>query len=262
MDSRTHVMLAAHLLRLTGGDKGLSIVSLFPQVDRNPPTLHRLYAHTVFRAREITLMGLVHFLGAGHVAGVERYKNDFVAQRFQAEAGRILSYAQGPVWSKEVAQKQVPHAIMAYISHLYLDTYNQPTQPFAPYSLMCSGQWELWAALGDFRHALYTTTIIDALRDELVTDSLWQVEPVFDPDAMIHAMLIRMATLGRQESWLDTETVFASLGLALPAMEASSACLVFLQQFEQRLNALHRKHLGDFRPIVPVLERESDEALA
>ena len=73
MDSVTHVELAIKLLSLSKEESTnpLAIASLFPQIDRKPPTLHRLYAHSAFKARNITDQGLRFFFN-GNFSEIEK----------------------------------------------------------------------------------------------------------------------------------------------------------------------------------------------
>lgn len=258
MDSHTHVVFAAHLLRACGGPSAYRIVSLFPQIDRSPPTLHRLYAHTVFRARELTAAGLQLLAQSATTQDAAVIPNRFAVRRFGEERERMLSYLGEPVWEQasDSRSAEFETALMAYVTHLYLDTYNQPTQPFAPSSVYCSGQWSLWEQLGDFRLALYTTPAIDALRSELFARPLWQRTPRFTASTLIHAMLLRMCHFGLERLPEDLiEPALRSLGVGPASDIELLPVLEFLKAFERDLLELHIKHLGGFRAADPTVER-------
>jgi len=85
MDSLTHVELSRRLVAAVGGPEGAAIAALFPQIDREPPTLHRLHAHNAQRARPITLLGLALLSGGRPPDGADGYEH----QRFEAEADRL-----------------------------------------------------------------------------------------------------------------------------------------------------------------------------
>lgn len=242
MDSQTHVELADKLLGLTGAPVNLSLLSLFPQIDRFPHTLHRVYAHTVFKARTLSGIGL-------RVLADDSYSDEahaFDVQRFREEKPRFLSYLSKQGW--DVPVLDVAHfesAMMSYISHVYLDTYNQPAQPFAPYSIYCSGQWQLWEKIGDFRQKLYLTPVIGELRSELFALPLWQQAPAVSPAAFIQAMMVRMCRLSLDK--IDEQVIpLAMRSLALEPLPASALAepLAFLETFEAHLNRLHLKHLA------------------
>src|SRR5947207_7573076 len=57
MDSLTHVYFAWRLAEVSGTDKASAYAALFPQIDRNPPYFHRLYAHNFALARDLTKIG-------------------------------------------------------------------------------------------------------------------------------------------------------------------------------------------------------------
>jgi hypothetical protein len=262
MDSRTHVILASQLLRLCGGRPALQIVSLFPQIDRSPPTLHRMYAHSVFKAGSITDIGL-KLLGNASPKIVSAQSDDpdtqFAVRRFGEERERILSYQGLHTWDEtdELRDGDRDAAIMAYISHLYLDTYNQPTQPFAPDSVYCAGQWALWERLGEFRLALYTTPIIDELRDELFSKSIWNDEHSYSASILTQAMLSRICDFSQERIPVGLiATGMRAVGFERHTdYEIRSAC-DFLREFENCLFDLHVKHLGSkcVEHIAPVRE--------
>lgn len=241
MDSRTHVEFAAKLLALAGADPALSLVSLFPQIDRHPPTLHRMYAHTVFKAQAVTQTGL-RVLSDDHS---ENLQHAFEVRRFQEEKARFLSYAGTERWPLP-GFDLIDHeaVILAYVSHLYLDIYNQPTQPFAPQSVHCSGQWALWEKLGDFRLQLYTTPSIDGLRRDLFTNGLWQTAKFCPAIVLTQAMLVRMCahSLGRISETLVAPAMRA-MGLPVVARQELATAEAFLVAFENVLNALHIHYL-------------------
>ncbi|HXC51477.1 MAG TPA: hypothetical protein VN634_11370 [Candidatus Limnocylindrales bacterium] len=247
MDSHTHVLLASRLLEICGARKSLCIVSLFPQIDRSPPTLHRMYAHTVFKTRELTEIGLLVLSDRGTETASARFSNAFAVRRFGEEGGRMLSYLAQQSWDGASALSELERdaALMAYVSHLYLDTYNQPTQPFSPESVYCSGQWKLWKELGDFRLELYTTPAIDELREELFHQAFWKDAPRIFPAILTQAMLIRMCAFSLEQ--IPAALVVSGMKALKfePGMqgETKAACQ-FLEEFENSLFNLHIKHLG------------------
>src|SRR2546426_12136039 len=89
MDSPTHIDFGLKLLSLTGGEGQLAIASLFPQIDRKPPTLHRLYAHSVFKAKTLTDLGLKFFF-EGSLSQDERAS--FAYNRFVEDEKRFRDY--------------------------------------------------------------------------------------------------------------------------------------------------------------------------
>lgn len=241
MDSRTHVDFAAKLLAIAGADHRLSLISLFPQIDRHPPTLHRMYAHTVFKAQAVTQTGL-RVLSNDHSYDAQYA---FEARRFKEEQARFLVYAGAERWPLpgiDLIDREA--VLLAYVSHLYLDTYNQPTQPFAPRSVYCSGQWALWEKLGDFRLKLYTTATIDNLRQDLFANKLWQTTKPCAAIVLTQAMLVRMCahSLGRISETLVAPAMGA-MGLPVVERLKLTAALTFLEEFEEVLNALHLQHL-------------------
>lgn len=242
MDSQTHVEFAAKLMAITGAPVNLSLISLFPQIDRFPHTLHRVYAHTVFKAAYITETGL-------HVLRDDKWNDEqhaFEVQRFREEKPRFLSYLTNQHWMiPDAAPKDREAALLSYISHVYLDTYNQPAQPFAPLSIYCAGQWKLWEGIGDFRLRLYLTPVIGKLRNELFSHDIWNRTPSASATSLIQAMMVRMCRLSLDKIGEDVITpAMHSLMLEpLPPEEVADAC-AFLEEFEHILNGLHLKYLA------------------
>jgi hypothetical protein len=258
MDSQTHVELADKLLGMTQAPANLALLSLFPQIDRFPHTLHRVYAHTVFKAHALTETGL-RVMQDDHYADPARA---FDVRRFQEEKPRFLSYLSSQGWSIPALDRATfESAMMSYVSHVYLDTYNQPAQPFAPHSIYCSGQWKLWEKIGDFRLMLYTTPVITNLRSELFAHGIWDNLPSFTPVALIQAMMVRMCRLSLER--IDERTMvplaMGAMGLGALAPAEISAPLQFLEEFEQILNGLHLKHLAT-GPSVQVVQDMAAQA--
>lgn len=242
MDSRTHVELARKLLAISRGPISMTVASLFPQIDRNPPTLHRLYAHQIVKARDIAEWGLSQVLGLTYFTP----RNwPFAQRRFSAEKGRMLSYLT--IEEQNLASNPPPaelldQAMMAFTSHLYLDAYNQPTQIFVPYSVQCSGQWALWEKLGDFRESLYLTSRITDLRQGLFEDSFWAKPPHFSAPCLIEAMLLRMVSMG--QGLIASDVVNRSLeSLKIDETGRTSVrqAVTFLSEFESLLVKYHDK---------------------
>ncbi len=242
MDSQTHVELAEKLLKITHAPANLSLLSLFPQIDRFPHTLHRVYAHTVFKAHTLTEVGL-QVLQDDNWADPS---HAFDVRRFQEEKPRFLSYLASQGWNiPALDNEHFESALMSYVSHVYLDTYNQPAQPFAPLSIYCSGQWKLWEKIGDFRLALYTTPAITELRSELFAHNLWKNLPAFSPAMLIQAMMVRMCLLSLDKIGEQiVQPGMRSLMLEPLAPAAIAAPLEFLEEFEHILTQLHLKHLA------------------
>ena len=248
MDSQTHVEFAEKLLGFSHNPPAYAVASLFPQIDRYPHVFHRMYAHTVLKAKRLSETGL-------RVLSRDDCPEDgqpYAVRRFKEEKARFVEYMARQGWIlPEIDPRAHEAALLAYVSHLYLDTYNQPTQPFAPVSIYCAGQWTLWEQIGDFRLTLYTTPVIGRLRHDLMTHPLWNQADTFSPSVQIEAMLQR---LWRQSMGKIDEAIVApsmeALGLhANPAHEVSHAC-EFFAAFESLLVELHLKHLVGHHSVV------------
>jgi hypothetical protein len=244
MDSQTHVEFAAKLLKISNAPSNLALISLFPQIDRYPHTLHRMYAHTVFKARIVTETGL-RVLQDDHWNDAE---HTYEVRRFKEEKTRYLSYLAKQKWSlPDFASVKREAALMSYVSHLYLDTFNQPTQPFSPHSIYCAGQWKLWEQIGDFRLTLYTTPVITALRSELFAHELWDRVASHSAVALIQAMLVRICQQSLDKISLAIITpAMHSLQLTPLSSNEIAVAHKFLEEFESILVQLHIKHLTQY----------------
>ncbi|PYO71265.1 MAG: hypothetical protein DMD64_15185, partial [Gemmatimonadetes bacterium] len=91
MDSLTHVYFAWRLAEVSGTDPGSAYAALFPQIDRNPPYFHRLYAHNFALARELGRIGQ-EVMATGKIP--PRFKDNYAWKRFLEERPRIVAYRE------------------------------------------------------------------------------------------------------------------------------------------------------------------------
>jgi hypothetical protein len=249
MDSQTHVEFADKLLAIAGKPAACAVASLFPQIDRHPHVFHRMYAHTVLKARRLTRTGLQILTRPDWRDDAHTYE----VRRFREEQTRFENYMRVQRWQLPALDARIDDAaLLAFVSHLYLDTFNQPTQPFAPLSVYCSGQWQLWEKIGDFRLTLYTTPVIARLRRELMAHALWAQADAFAPDVQIEAMLLRLCELSLGRIGDDiVEPAMQAMQLTATRSPAVNRCCDFLAQFERVLVDLHIRHLeaADSDPV-------------
>src|SRR5947208_535027 len=133
MDSLTHVYFAWRLAEVSGTDPGSAYAALFPQIDRNPPYFHRLYAHNFALARELGRIGQ-EVMATGKIP--PRFKDNYAWKRFLEERPRIVAYrekfAEAAGVSLPPPGTDVLSGATGYLSHIYFDTYNQPVQASRP----------------------------------------------------------------------------------------------------------------------------------
>ena len=241
MDSKTHLEVSARLMAAMGAPREAAIAALFPQVDREPPTLHRLHAHNLARARPITSMGLWALFD-----GPPQPSDAYELRRFRDETPRFRAYLDGQLDARGALQADaLEPALLSYVSHLWLDTFNQPVQPFAPWNIYCSGQWTLWQQLGDFRKTLYTTDAIDRLRAAIFAEPVWSALPGHSIAALLEAMLRRLCALSRDDlpPALAVQGMQA-LGLAREPSARVEAAVKWLEVVEERIRERHLECLG------------------
>jgi len=243
VDSQTHIELALKFVNSLGARREMAVAALFPQIDRYPPTLHRLFAHSVFKALPITRFGL-RVLSRSSLVDSERATFEY--RRFTSESPRFQSYLErfsshAVVYSPEGESA----ALVAFVSHLYLDTFNQPTQSFAPLSNYCSGQWRLWDKLGDFRLPLYTTSRIERLRGELMHHAIWGGMPAVAWSSWVEAMMVRMVALSDGKIPMEiVELGLAAMGVERQEGTPGSDAVHWLMELERILCELHEDHLA------------------
>ncbi len=241
MDSQTHVEFADKLLGLSRQHPAYAVASLFPQIDRYPHVFHRMYAHTVFKAARLAQTGLRVLSQDGGPDNTHAYE----VQRFQEEKARFQAYMQAQSLTlPDVDPGAHEAALLAYVSHLYLDTFNQPTQPFSPVSIYCSGQWRMWERIGDFRLTLYTTSVIAQLRHDLMRHALWAEAEACTPSVLIEAMLERLWRMSLDK--IDASIVAPSMqamGLGRNSPIEVARARQFFEAFEDLLVDLHLKYL-------------------
>jgi hypothetical protein len=272
MDSLTHMHLAVALTDQLAVPREMSIACLFPQIDRTPPTLHRMYAHNVFFLERLTALGLEVLFG--YAAPKDLPSRKYERDRFAAERPRFFEYLAGIGARSEasVDSQLMSAAKVCYLSHLYLDTFNQPVQAFAPQSQFCSGQWKLWSAIGEFRHALYVEKKVDGLRAELFRENFLGAPKTHSADALAMAMCLRLCRLGdgKLPDRLATEGLTA-MGFAVPAQREAEEAYEKFVAFEAYLSRLHEKYLqpavpagapGEAGAVAPAMGRAGEEQSA
>src|SRR5207249_8335217 len=91
MDSLTHVYFAWRLAEVSGTETASAYAALFPQIDRNPPYFHRLYAHNFALARDLTKIGQ-EVMATGKIP--VKFRENYAWKRFLQERPRILAYRE------------------------------------------------------------------------------------------------------------------------------------------------------------------------
>ena len=194
MDSLTHVYFAWRLAEVSGTDKASAYAALFPQIDRNPPYFHRLYAHNFALARDLTKIGQ-EVMATGKIP--VKFRENYAWKRFLQERPRILAYrakfSEASGLALPAPGTDALSGAIAYLSHIYFDTYNNPVQAFLPDVVHSCAQVGLWKALNPvaFRLSLYESDNIEAFRKRLYFGSLWEAR--LEPHALAYALIAQTA---------------------------------------------------------------------
>lgn len=240
MDSKTHVEYALRLIRPFASEatsnQAAAFASLFPQIDRTPATLHRNYAHQVIKTKPLVKVGYeVLTKKNGEISSYD-------VKRFQAEAIRIRNYLPHVTINEDCLDHEdfVKAANLSFLSHLHLDTFNQPVQAFVPFESYCSGQWELWNKIGDFRYPLYVQGRVEELRYEWLESRMWKES--FDLSILTAALLQRLSDLSLKA--IDPKTLDLAFDhFGVRPLQKNHFCLEWLRELENELCELHAKHL-------------------
>lgn len=219
MDWGTHFILAAKLLDSCGGDKGATIYSVLPVIDRKPAHFHRVYAHILANQPKILDAGIEIFAGVDTAVD----KNSYEYKRIKEDESMLRGYLAD---SKKIIHdesilklsRDKLSAGLSLISHTYFDTFNNPVQMFLPESSFCSGQWDFWDNVDylKFRSQFYEDKNIINFRKKMVKSAIWQAKPnldefpldirrrveetsgkKLDPRALIKAMIIRIGEMSK-----------------------------------------------------------------
>jgi len=241
VDSMTHIHFAANLLRVAGRNFSAVECALFPQIDRKPAYYHRLYAHSIPRAAQLAAAAQDVYWESD----VGYDGDDYLRKRLTDDRSRIRGYLEAseiPLLSGSKPEDR--EIILAIISHIYNDQFNNPVQAFVPYNVYPSGAWSLWSSIdsGDFRWYLYEKNAIDAFREELFHGDEWNIRaPV---EALGAAMTVRLAKACPSEPSLEVvEQTLGSVGLtdAYRTQEYDEASAM-LEEHDRRLCDLVRKY--------------------
>lgn len=238
MDSTSHVYFAYRLHQVTKTQTHALVCSLFPQVDREPPYFHRLYAHSV---AQIPILGP---LGTDIVWNRESAPpaTTHIHERFYGETERFMSYLKrtSEVFSLPEMPSTPPDylsVVMSYLSHIYLDTFNNPVQAFTPNTAHVCCQMDLWQQLDPiaFRVNLYAPSTIARFHEAMFIDGEWDL--TIEPHAIVYALLQKTADTCMVS--IDDELVtraYQHLNIGdLPTQEERSVALDFIQTLEEKI---------------------------
>ncbi|HRK08733.1 MAG TPA: hypothetical protein PLZ57_13260 [Pseudobdellovibrionaceae bacterium] len=243
MDSKSHVEFALRIL--SPGMEAAALTALFPQIDRRPATLHRNYAHHLAKVKALTRVGWGALSGVPDLAEGFTFPSsaevEYVTERFALENHRIRSYLDVGI-PNVINERFIEASEMAYVSHLYLDTFNQPVQAFVPSRSIVSGQFELWDKIGDFRYRLYVQGVVEELRAEWLKSSIWSTK--FTAAEMTNAMIVRLAQLAGRQDEAFVDAAMRQAGFQRPAQSNSNTALAWLTEMETELSRLHMRYLA------------------
>jgi len=244
MDSLTHIYFAYKLLKITGGNPSAAVCSLFPQIDRVPAYLHRMYGHPFAQVASLAPIGVSIYWNKNVE---EEAQHSYAAVRFREERSRMRKFeAEFEVengFSLGAVAPDPDSAALAYVSHTYQDIFNNPMQAFLPYSAYPCGKWSLWERVGaiDFRCTLYAAKNIAAFRKEFFAHRIWEAK--LEGCSLISAIIAKTADACAVP--LKDDVVAAartSLGIRNVTHSAFSDALDFLTEHETVLGELIAKY--------------------
>ncbi|MFH1327484.1 MAG: hypothetical protein ABIH76_01330 [Candidatus Bathyarchaeota archaeon] len=196
MDHISHISLAYRLLELCNLDKTACIYSLLPALDREPAHFHRVYGHIIAKFPSILTSAIQILSGKDTAADTTTYEFERInADKTYYE--KIVEQALPLVGDESILtpSSDVASGALALLSHIYVDTFNNPVQAFLPQSTSCSGQWKFWLTVNylSFREKFYTKETIEKFRKSMFTTDLWKGK--MDAYTLMKSMIIRLGDL-------------------------------------------------------------------
>ena len=245
MDSLTHLHFAYRLLQIVNGNTSAAVCSLFPQIDRIPAYFHRMYAHPYSQMGRLGEIGSCIFK---HGTVPQRFQNTYEGDRFLADRARMQSFLGEFESDAGLPRTQFnPDSLsvtLAFVSHTYQDTFNNPIQAFLPYSVFPCAQWRLWTEIDPihFRTRLYAPNNISAFRKEFFENSLWSTR--LDGPSLVKAMIAQTAlasVVPLPSEFVDS--AYESLGITSGCEPGQmKEAEDFLREHESLLSILIRKY--------------------
>jgi len=187
-DEKTHMIFAKYLLKSCGEVReDFAFFSTLPMIDSEPSYYHRLYYHSFFRMPNLIGLGF-NFFGINSAPANELDRYGF--ERLRAERDDLLSTIISFLGREpEICYDPKP-ALLAALSHIYLDCFNNPVQAFLPILPYCSGAWEFYQKVDMFhnRDKLYGNKDSIAIFHAAFEEAL-RYEERFDLDSIIYALI-------------------------------------------------------------------------
>jgi len=247
MDDITHLLVAKGFLRLVEKPEDYAIFSLAPIADAEPRSSHRICCHTFFNFPRLITAAEAVFCGLQKTARSSWYEYSALQKQaasiyLRLKDARIITNIQRELKPDKEAE------LLAIVSHLYLDLFSNPLQPFAPVNNWCCGRWELWRNIDYLKlhKVLRTPERIAEIHKKLGTFPVWTVFAKSDPKMIILSQLWRicdsLASPEREKVGLHdkvTKLLGSILGGDLISQVASIRdCqeMLILQDFEKYLS--------------------------
>lgn len=252
MDSVTHLYVANFFLEKTDSNIGASIYSLLPIIDRKPPHFHRLFGHCIINFPEMLQIAIDIISQSKNINNnnLINEKKIYIHQRLNEEFSdmkKLCSNIQYIDKKKLVMfSKNFDEALLALMSHIYIDVFNNPVQVFVPNSVYCSGQWDFWKEIdfNYFRKELYKEEKLHHFWKDLIEMDI-NIERKFSKQALVQAQMIR---LGQLSIPLINHTIikdFLSLLKINESQEQIFDALDFCLKFENNFKHLIKKNVND-----------------
>jgi hypothetical protein len=189
MDTDTHLLFATSILEYIGLNPKYAIYAALPTLDREPPHQHRQMFHNFAAYKQINSV-LRHTVNEGRIVN-ERMERKFQPELFSFPSldyirDRISDLTTLKKWQAGSAEWSLLDAIpedisegiaatLAFTTHLFLDTWNNPVQCFVPLNMMCCFQWDAFDSknYSRYRNSFYTESSLYNFRKAIQDKASW-----------------------------------------------------------------------------------------
>lgn len=228
-----YLQFCRNILAKCNSNEDAMIYALLPMLDTKLPNMYGSYFHAVENIPRIVESASVVFCGKSKKESKDSFSYNLLSENAQmlakmyTDSRKTLGTKNSTIFPEDKAL-----AVLAALTHIYLDIFEKPKQVFLPYSPACSGQWAFWEKVDMYSlRRLFNDPKNNAMLLEAMSQKkVWDVK--IDPEkftdivrqrlvkegsfakplsvlAMIKAIMIRLGELGAPN--INYETIDVSI---------------------------------------------------